>query len=80
MWDIRKGRSGAPQLGAYGPAKHPILAVLRLRDALAAVPGLKAETRIPESSLTHLRLDPMADTRAGYVLANGWQGQTSAHA
>ena len=74
MWDIRKGRSAAHQLGAYGPAKHPVLAVWQLRDALAAVPGLASETPIPDSRLTQLLLDPCDSTRAGYTLACGWQG------
>ena len=74
MWDIRKGRSAAHQLGAYGPARHPVLAVWQLRDALASVPGLASETPIPDSRLTQLLLDPCDGTRAGFTLACGWQG------
>lgn len=74
MWDIRKGRSAVHQLGAYGPATHPVLTVFRLKNALAAVPGLASETHIPDSKLTQLLLDPCDGSRAGYTLACGWQG------
>ncbi len=74
MWDIRKGRSAAHQLGGYGPAKHPILAIINMRKALAAIPGLTLQTPVPNSQLTHLLLDPLNDTRAGYTFACGWQG------
>jgi len=75
MWDIRKGRSAAHQLGGYGPAKHPILAIINMRKALAAIPGLTSQTPVPNSQLTHVLLDPLNDTRAGYTLACGWQGK-----
>ena len=74
MWDIRKSRSGVHQLGAYGPAMQPVLAVMSMRKALAAIPGLSAETHIPKPSLFQLLLDPLDDTRAGYTLGCGWQG------
>ena len=74
MWDIRKGRSGVHQLGAYGPAKQPVLATISMRKALASIPGLSAETHIPAPCLCQLLLDPLDDTRAGYTLGCGWQG------
>ncbi|CAL5224846.1 g7602 [Coccomyxa viridis] len=74
LWDVRKGGSGVHQLGAYGPAKQPVLAVIGIRNALAAIPGLSAETRIPASNVHQLLLDPLDDTRAGYTLTCGWQG------
>ena len=77
MWDIRKGRSGVHQLGAYGPAKQPVLAVISIRKALAAIPGLSLETHIPDCTLHQLLLDPLNDTRAGYTLGCGWQGRPS---
>ena len=39
MWDVRGGRAPTAQLGAYGPARHPLLAAVRLKSTLAAVPG-----------------------------------------
>ncbi len=77
LWDVRKGGSGVHQLGAYGPAKQPVLAVIGIRNALAAIPGLSAETRIPASNVHQLLLDPLDDTRAGYTLTCGWQGKSS---
>lgn len=76
MWDVRKSRSGVHQLGAYGPARQPILAVISLRRALAAIPGLSSETHIPDANLYQLLLDPLDDTRAGYTLGCGWQGKS----
>ena len=43
MWDVRGGRAPTAQLGAYGPARHPLLASVKLRNALAAVPGKQYE-------------------------------------
>ena len=77
LWDIRKGGPRVHQLGAYGPAKQPVLAVISMQKALAAIPGLSSETHIPASNLNQLLLDPLDDTRAGYTLGCGWQGKPS---
>ncbi|EIE21323.1 hypothetical protein COCSUDRAFT_56546 [Coccomyxa subellipsoidea C-169] len=74
MWDMRGGRSPTAQLGAYGPARHPLLAAVRLRAALAAVPGLTQQTHLPGTSLLSLILDALDPRRAAFCLPCGWQG------
>ncbi len=76
MWDMRGGRSPTAQLGAYGPARHPLLAAVRLRAALAAVPGLTQQTHLPGTSLLSLILDALDPRRAAFCLPCGWQGET----
>ncbi len=74
MWDVRGGRAPTAQLGAYGPARHPLLSAVRLRTALAAVPGLTQQTLLPRTSLESLILDPLDPRRAAFCLNCGWQG------
>ncbi|BDA44553.1 hypothetical protein COCOBI_06-0290 [Coccomyxa sp. Obi] len=74
MWDVRGGRAPTAQLGAYGPARHPLLSAVRLRTALAAVPGLTQQTPLPGTSLLSLILDPLDQRRAAFCLPSGWQG------
>ncbi|CAL8463224.1 g2758 [Coccomyxa elongata] len=74
MWDVRGGRAPTAQLGAYGPARHPLLSAVRLRAALAAVPGLTQQTPLPGTSLLSLILDPLDPRRAAFCLPSGWQG------
>ena len=77
MWDVRGGRAPTAQLGAYGPARHPLLSAVRLRAALAAVPGLTQQTPLPGTSLLSLILDPLDQRRAAFCLPSGWQGEAS---
>lgn len=75
MWDVRGGRAATAQLGAHGPARHPLLAAVRLRAALAAVPGLTAQTPLPGTALQSLLLDPCDPRRVAFSLPSGWQGE-----
>lgn len=62
------------QLGAYGLAKHLILAIINMRKVVAAIPGLALPTPVPNSQLRQVLLDPLNDSRAGYTFACDWQG------
>jgi hypothetical protein len=74
VWDIRVRRCAARQLGAYGPAKHPVLATFRLHDALADVPGLAQQTIIPWRTAVTLTSDPCDPRRVAFSLGCGWHG------
>lgn len=76
VWDVRGGRSAAAQLGAYGPAKHPILTAFRVHDALEAVPGLAQQTRIPLRTTVDLLIDPCDPRRVAFSLGCGWHGKS----
>ena len=68
-WDVR---GGAGVLGAH---RHPQLAAVSLRGALARVPGLTAETAVPRcASVATLVLDPQDPGRIAFHLDFGWSG------
>ncbi len=67
-WDVR---GGAGVLGAH---RHPQLAAVSLRGALARVPGLAAETAVSSASVASLVLDPQDPGRIAFHLSSGWSG------
>ncbi|KAK9908096.1 hypothetical protein WJX75_002692 [Coccomyxa subellipsoidea] len=74
MWDVRGGRAPTAQLGAYGPARHPLLASVKLKNSLAAVRGLTHQTYLPVTAVRSLTLDPCDPRRAAFSLHCGWHG------
>jgi hypothetical protein len=77
VWDMRGGHAPVRALGAHGPARHPLLASFRLRDALARVPELASQAPLPASPLHALLMDPRDSCRAAFSLACGWAGAHS---
>lgn len=67
-WDVR---GGAGVLGAH---RHPHLASVNLRGALARVPGLTAETAVPPATVASLALDARDHSRVAFSLSCGWSG------
>lgn len=67
-WDVRGGA------GVLGMHRHPQLAAVSLRGALARVPGLRAETAVSTASVASLVLDPQDPSRIAFHLSSGWSG------
>ena len=67
-WDVRGGA------GVLGMHRHPQLAAVSLRGALARVPGLMAETAVSAASVASLVLDPQDPSRIAFHLSSGWSG------
>lgn len=73
LWDLRGGRSSAAFVTS-GEVYHPPLRSVKVATLLEDISDLKAQTRIENSSVHSISLNPSYGYHLGFHLNNGWSG------